>query len=176
MNYYLDIETTGLEEKQNKIITIQYMELDKNTGNPVGPLKILKEWDDDEKTILKRFIEEFKPEDKWAFIPVGYGLGFEHRFFWERCKFNGLGEFSIFNGPFLDLMTVGVLMNKGESYGSGLDKMTNKPHDGKIIVQWYKEEKYTEIENYIKKEAEEFRNFYAKLLVEMPQLREKKFR
>ena len=41
-NYYLDIETTGLEEKQNKIITIQYMELDKNTGNPVGPLKILK--------------------------------------------------------------------------------------------------------------------------------------
>ena len=56
MNYYLDIETTGLDELHNKIITIQYMELDRNTGKPVGPLKILKEWESDEKTILKRFL------------------------------------------------------------------------------------------------------------------------
>ena len=44
MNYYLDIETTGLDPLQDKIITIQYMELERNTGKPVGPLKILKEW------------------------------------------------------------------------------------------------------------------------------------
>jgi len=63
MNYYLDIETTGLDPLHSKIITIQYMELDRNTGKPVGPLKILKEWESDEKTILKRFIEDFVPEN-----------------------------------------------------------------------------------------------------------------
>jgi len=53
MNYYLDIETTGLDELHSKIITIQYMELERNTAKPVGPLKILKEWESDDKTILK---------------------------------------------------------------------------------------------------------------------------
>ena len=56
MNYYLDIETTGLDELHNKIITIQYMELERNTAKPAGPLKILKEWESDEKTILTEFI------------------------------------------------------------------------------------------------------------------------
>ena len=44
MNYYLDIETTGLDPLQDKIITIQYMELERNTAKPISPLKILKEW------------------------------------------------------------------------------------------------------------------------------------
>ena len=42
MNYYLDIETTGLNPFEHKIITIQYMELERNTAKPTGPLKILK--------------------------------------------------------------------------------------------------------------------------------------
>ena len=62
MNYYLDIETTGFDEENDKIITIQYMALDEETGKPAGQLKILKEWESDEKTILKRFIEDFRPE------------------------------------------------------------------------------------------------------------------
>ena len=61
MNYYLDIETTGLDELHDKIITIQYMELERNTAKPIGPLKILKEWESDEKTFLKRFIADFVP-------------------------------------------------------------------------------------------------------------------
>jgi len=43
MNYYLDIETTGLDPLHAKIITIQYMELERNTAKPMSPLKILKE-------------------------------------------------------------------------------------------------------------------------------------
>ena len=78
MNCYLDIETTGFDEENDKIITIQYMALDEETGKPAGQLKILKEWESDEKTILKRFIEDFRPENRWAFVPVGYGLSFEH--------------------------------------------------------------------------------------------------
>ena len=96
MNYYLDIETTGFDEENDKIITIQYMALDEETGKPAGKLKILKEWESDEKTILKRFIEDFRPEYKWAFVPIGYGLSFEHGFFWQRCISNGLKPMGVY--------------------------------------------------------------------------------
>ena len=101
MMYYLDIETTGVNELVDKIITIQYMALDENSGKPAGQLKILKEWDDvsDEKTILKKFISDFVPESQWAFVPIGFNLQFEHGFFWQRCISNGLQPVDIFNGP-----------------------------------------------------------------------------
>ena len=35
-NYYLDIETTGLDEVQDKITTIQYVELERGTGKQLG--------------------------------------------------------------------------------------------------------------------------------------------
>ena len=170
MNYYLDIETTGLDELHDKIITIQYMELERNTAKPVGPLKILKEWESDEKTILTKFISDFVPGNQWAFIPIGFNLQFEHKFLWQRCISNGLQPVDILNGPFLDLKTVAVLMNKGEFKGASLNKMTSKPHSGAIVVQWYGEKKYAEIENYIKKEADAYSNFCTWLHVEMPKL------
>ena len=173
MNYYLDIETTGLDELHDKIITIQYMELERNTGNPIGPLKILKEWESDEKTILKRFIEDFVPGNQWAFIPIGFNLPFEHKFLWQRCISNGLRPVDILNGPFLDLKTVAVLINKCELKGASLHKLTNKPHGGGDIPQLYNEKKYEEIESNIKKEAEEFSNFCCLLYKELPQLFER---
>ena len=172
MNYYLDIETTGLDPLHAKIITIQYMELERNTAKPMSPLKILKEWESDEKTILKRFIEDFVPENDWAFVPIGFNLQFEHDFFWQRCISNGLRPVDILKGPFLDLKTVAVLMNKGEFKGASLHKMTNKPHGGGNIPQLYGEKKYAEIESYIKNETDEFTNFCSRLYVEMPQLLE----
>jgi hypothetical protein len=92
MNYYLDIETTGLDPLHAKIITIQYMELERNTAKPISPLKILKEWESDEKTILKKFISDSGIGDgyKFSFIPIGFNLQFEHSFFWQRCISNGL--------------------------------------------------------------------------------------
>ena len=50
--------------------------------------------------------------------------------------------------------------------------MTNKPHSGAIIVQWYDEKKYAEIERYIKTETGEFVNFNARLCEKMPPLLE----
>ena len=172
MNYYLDIETTGLDPLHAKIITIQYMELERNTAKPMSPLKILKEWESDEKTILTKFISDFVPESQWAFVPIGFNLQFEHSFFWQRCISNGLQPVDIFNGPFLDLKTVAVLMNKVEFKGASLHKMTNKPHGGGNIPQLYGEKKYAEIESYIKNETDEFTNFCSRLYVEMPQLLE----
>ena len=170
MNYYLDIETTGLDKVNNKIITIQYMELERNTAKPVGPLKILKEWESDEKTILTRFISDFIPENDWAFIPIGFNLQFEHKFLWQRCISNGLKPIDILDGPFLDLKTVGVIMNKGEFKGAALHNLTNKPHGGGNIPQLYAEKKYGEIESYIKRETEEFTTFCTRLYKELPQL------
>ena len=174
MNYYLDIETTGFyPEKNDKIITIQYMALNEETAKPEGPLKILKEWESDEKTILKRFIEDFRPENRWAFVPVGYGLSFEHKFFWQRCISNGLTPISILGRPFLDLMTVGVLLNGGRFKGAALDDMTSKPRDGSVIPGWYREKKYAEIERYIKEETDGFTTFYSRIYEELPNLLEK---
>ena len=177
MNYYLDIETTGFDpEKNDKIITIQYVELDEKTAKPVGSLKILKEWESDEKTILKRFIEDFRPEYRWAFVPVGYGLGFEHKFFWQRCISNGLKPIGILTRPFLDLMTVGVLLNGGSFKGAALDDLTSKSQDGSVIPVYYKEKNYGEIEKYIKIETESFCEWLAKLYVKLPKLRDELLR
>ena len=173
MNYYLDIETTGFDpEKNDKIITIQYMALNEETAKPEGPLKILKEWESDEKTILKRFIEDFRPEYRWAFVPVGSGLSFEHGFFWQRCISNGFKPISILGRPFLDLMTVGVLLNGGSFKGAGLDDLTSKSQDGSVIPGYYKEKKYAEIERYIKNEIDGFCGLMTKLFVKLPKLRD----
>ena len=173
MNYYLDIETTGLDELHSKIITIQYMELERNTAKPVGPLKILKEWESDEKTILKRFIDDFVPGNQWAFIPIGFNLQFEHKFLWQRCISNALQPVDILNCPFLDLKTVAVLMNKGEFKGASLHQMTNKPRGGGNIPQLYADKNFDEIEGYIKKETDEFVGLAQWLYREMPQMLEK---
>ena len=172
MNYYLDIETTGLDPLHAKIITIQYMELERNTAKPIAPLKILKEWESDEKTILKKFISDSGIADsyKFSFVPIGFNLQFEHSFFWQRGISNGLQPIDIFNRPFLDLKTVAVIMNRGEFKGASLHNITNKPHGGGNIPQLYREKKYAEIESYIKKEAEEFSSFCFKLYKELPQL------
>ena len=79
-NYYLDIETTGLDEVEHKITTIQYVELERGTGKQLEELTILKEWELGEEGILKKFIEDSTIMNKYnfGFIPIGYNLSFEH--------------------------------------------------------------------------------------------------
>ena len=85
-NYYLDIETTGLDEVESKITTIQYVELERGTGKQLGELTILKEWELGEKEMLSKFIDDSPISSKYDFdfIPVGYNLGFEHKFLLEK--------------------------------------------------------------------------------------------
>ena len=175
MNYYLDIETTGTDPMQHKIITIQYQELARYTANPVGQLKILKEWEFDEKTIISKFISDSDVDGyQWDFVPYGFNLPFEHKFFLQRCKANGLEPVSILGEignprPHIDLKLLALLKNQYEFKGSSLDFLTNKPRDGRHIPNLYAEEKYLEIESYIKKEADEFIRICQWLSKEMPQ-------
>lgn len=169
-NFYLDLETTGLDPLKDKIITVQFMEIDRSTATKKGELRILKEWESSERDVLLAFISESKIADPYpfTFVPVGYNLGFEHKFLLERCRANGLPPVDILNKPFIDLRPFGVLMNGGEFKGSGLDKITDKPHDGSVVPAWYSEKKYAEIENYVKVEADEFVKVCSWLYRELP--------
>lgn len=173
--FYLDIETTGIDEKKDKIITIQFQELDRNTGKAIGELIVLKEWESSEKEILQEFISKSKILDPYAFsfVAVGYNLGFEHNFLRKRTEVNGLPPIDILNKPFIDLRAVGILMNRGEFKGSALSDITGKKGKGVQVPIWYIQKEYEKILDYIKNETEEFVKFNVWLYKEMPELREK---
>lgn len=162
--YYLDIETTGLDPDEHAIITIQYQELERGTGRPQGDLRILTSWESGEQDMLERFVRGagIDLQDRFGFIPVGYNLGFEHKFLYPRTGIN------IMDLPHVDLHHTAILMNRGEFRGSGLDRMTGKPHDGSPIPDWYKTGQYDLITQYIEQEAAAFCNFYAWLLERLP--------
>ena len=176
MNYYLDIETTGFNPKEDKILTIQYVQLERNTGKQIGDLLILKEWElGGEKQLLEKFIKDTKIISSYDFdfVSVGYNLHFEHKFLNYKSKFYGLPEINILCLPHIDLHTVGILINKGEFKGSGLDKLTGKSRDGSIIPEWYEQKQYDKIEKYIIEESDEFIKFGISLYNIMPSLRDK---
>lgn len=168
--FYLDIETNGLEPEYCKIITIQYQPLERNTGKAAGPLRILKEWESSEKDIVSRFISESGviDENPFAFIPVGYNLNFEHNFLLYKSLQYGLESVDVLNRPFIDLKAFGVIMNNGEFKGSGLDKITAKPMNGSMIPVWYANKQYDSIVGYIEDETKAFLQLNEWLYREMP--------
>jgi DNA polymerase III alpha subunit (gram-positive type) len=174
-NYYFDIETTGLDPKKNKIITIQYQELDRNSGEAIGELIILKEWELTERVMLEKFIADSKIASNYAFdfIPSGYNLGFEHNFLKERTAVHSLNPLDILSKPFLDLRAFGIIMNKGEFKGSGLDKITGKETSGRNVPIWYQNKDFDRIIKYIENETKSFIEFNAWLYKEMPACLEK---
>jgi DNA polymerase III alpha subunit (gram-positive type) len=169
-NYYFDIETTGLDPKKNKIITIQYQELDRNSGQAIGDLVILKEWELTERVMLENFIKDSKIDSNYDFdfIPTGYNLGFEHNFMKERTALHGLNPLDILSKPFIDLRAFGIIMNKGEFKGSDLDKITGKSMDGRNIPIWHQNKDYNRIIEYVKDEAKSFIELNGWLYKEMP--------
>ena len=174
-NFYFDIETTGLDPRKDKIITIQYQELDRHTGSPIGELIILKEWESSEREILAKFIKDSKIASNYGFdfIPTGYNLGFEHNFLKERTALHSFNPLDILGKPFIDLRAIGILMNKGEFKGSGLDKITGKETDGSSIPVWYENKEYNRIIRYIENETKSFIQFNTWLYRQMPALLER---
>jgi DNA polymerase III alpha subunit (gram-positive type) len=173
-NYYIDIETTGLNPKKDKIITIQYQILDRKSGEPLSPLKILTSWSSSEKEIILEFFNKtkIKSGNVFDFIPVGYNLDFINSFLRERTKFHNLGFFSLLSRPSIDLRSVGVLMNKGEFRGSGLNELLQKQKISEKIPLWYENKDYEKILNYIKTKSENFLSFNHYLCKRLPLLLE----
>ncbi len=173
-NFYLDIETTGLDPKKDKIITIQFQELERNTGKPVGELIILKEWESSEKEIIQEFITKSNILDPYvfSFIAVGYNLFFENNFLKKRAEIHNLPTIDLFSLPFIDLRSLGILMNRGEFKGTKLSDLTGKKESGLMVLAYYDAKRYQYIIDYIKQEAEEFGNFAQFFYQKMPELRE----
>lgn len=169
-NYYLDIETTGLNPEINEIITIQFQELNSLTGEPVGDLIILKSWESSEEDILLKFNEKLKSAGEWGFIPHGYNLYFENKFLSVRGKIYGI-YINLFERPYLDLHPLGIMMNNGFFKGSGLDKISGKESNGFAILELYSIDDWVSIENYIIQEAKEYIRLYVWLKKMMPKLR-----
>lgn len=160
-NYYLDIETTGLDEVQNEILTIQWCELERNTGKKIGDLHILKSWESSEEDILKKFTESLDLTNPYpfSFIPIGYNLGFEHKFLSYRSQKYDTFPISIMARPHIDLHQLAILLNNGEFKGTKLSNLTNKTSDGNIILQYIANNEYDNIEKYIRMETDEFIKF-----------------
>ncbi|MFH1521975.1 MAG: ribonuclease H-like domain-containing protein [archaeon] len=170
-NYYFDIETTGLNPKTCKIITIQFQKLNEFGDGVKGELVILKAWESSEREILEKFIRMSGIlESRWNFIPHGYNLRFEHNFLKEKTKLYGLPIIDILEGPFVDLHSVGIMMNGGKFKGSGLDNITGKVGDGLDVLEMWTFDAYDKIEEYIRREAKEYTKLYVWLKKRMPEL------
>jgi len=169
VNYYLDVETSGLNTNVDEILTIQFQTLDRETKEPIGELTILKAWESSEKEILAEFKQVFGLET-WGFVAHGYNLKFENDFLRERCIANGLKPIELFSRPTVDLHPIGIMMNGGQFKGSGLDKMSGKEGNGTAVLEYYKTKDYQAIEDYIKQEAISYIELLVFLCNKMPEV------
>ena len=174
LEYYFDTETTGTDFQKDKIITIQWQRVNGFTGEPIGELQILKEWESSEKEILKQFLPNItcKPFD---FILVGKNLLFDFNFLRKRLEHHGLGEFDLrcaYERASLDIKPILIMINKGNfiGYDKVLDKDGSLDRESKLIPQYYKNEEYPKIVNYIEKETNVFLRAYQTMKREMPSL------
>jgi len=178
--HYLDIETTGTDPYDHDIITIQYARMNDATGrtatgNPDRDLKILKVWEcRSEERLLRQFIAESGIVlNEWNFVPLGYNLGFEHKFLAGKAKQYGLKPINVaWQRPHIDLHHVGIIMNRGQFKGSGLDQITSKPHDGSVIPRWYYAREYDKIIDYVRSEFRSFVEFTSLLYENLGQMRD----
>jgi hypothetical protein len=161
-HYYLDIETTGLDEKNDEIITIQYQKVSVTTGEAIGPLVILKGWEHGEENIVKE-IAAMLLGDIWDFVPVGNNLTFEFKFLSAKIrKYLGkeIDVESLVSRPHIDIKPLMILANGGRFKGCHL--VLGKKGNGANIPLWYKQEKYDLIEGYIQEEVQCFLQFVVK--------------
>ena len=170
--YYFDIETTGINFDKDEIITIQWQELDRFTGEPVGELNILKQWDSSEIDILKKFHPKLSCY-LWDFVFIGKNMFFDFCMLNERLKHFKLGEIDLrclFGRVSLDIKPVLVIMNKGFSKYDRMIPKTN-PTPNSMIPTLFKEGKYSQIIKYIEDETKDFIKTYQILKAELPKIR-----
>jgi len=170
--YYFDTETTGVDLQKDRIITIQWQQLDRFTGEPIGKLQILKEWESSEKKVLEEFLPNLRC-NHWDFIMIGKNLLFDFSFLDKRLKHYHLGEFDLSCADervVLDIKPILVMINNGNfiGYDKLLDK--NGALDKVNVPGLYEQKKYQEIIKYIEEETNVFLKAYQALKKETPSL------
>lgn len=169
--YYFDTETTGLDSHKDKIITIQWQELDIFTGKPIGDLQILKEWESSEKEILEKFLPKLACYH-WDFVFIGKNLLFDFMFLDKRLKHHNLGEFDLSCAQkrvVLDIKPILVMINRDFiGYDRVFDK--NGTLDKVNVPELYEQKNYPTIIKYIEEETKVFIKNYQILKEKMPLL------
>lgn len=178
--YYFDIETVPLEQyrgeekagtdpSKSKIVTIQYQRLDGSTGQALGDLKILKEWESDEKTIVTQFAHLYLNGNIWDFVPVGNNLAFESRFMKHKLKqYHNLDGLRLGHRPMIDLKHVLVIANNGSF--KGYSRLLGKSGIARNIEPWYYDHNYEAILEYVRNEIDDFVRMYSILKRELPKM------
>jgi hypothetical protein len=171
VEYYFDIETTGLDAGKDKIVTFQYQALSQVSGTPLTKLIIAKEWEYDcsEEKILE-WIKELVIDNTWNFIPVGNNLIFDFSFISARMRhYFGIDVFMrLMNRPCIDVKHLLVMMNGGNFRNYG--KIMGKKEFGSNVPIWYEREEYDKIVSYVEMEAESFVHMYSILKRNLPRL------
>src|SRR5438046_9728297 len=82
--YYFDIETTGDDPQQDRIVTAQYQPLADDLS-AVGPFQVIAAWEWGEKQVIQMALDKGVLEPTWDFVPVGYRLRFALTFLIARA-------------------------------------------------------------------------------------------
>lgn len=164
--YYFAIEGYNVGENHDPandtLITIQYQKIDLTSGEPLGALTILKEWESSEKNIVTLFHDQFfRPEMPVThFIPVGMSLDYEYEMLIAKFRKYNLPAVTshqlYYQRPRFDLKPVIVLLNDGRFTGARLDSFSPKKFDESHMKKWYEHKEFKKIEHYIREEAEAF--------------------
>lgn len=184
-HYYFDIETTGLNPWEDRIISVQAVLLEPKTGKALSAMRMFSIWRDStigqlpdfrEREILEkalRFVGAYNP-NPFAFIPVGYNLDFENRFIKTRLSVLGMPplpcDIVSYERPKLDLRPIGVFICNGEFKGSSLEAISGKVGSGKQVLDCYASARFMEIEDYAIGETEAFLEFLQWLYAVMPKI------
>jgi len=170
----IDVETTGIDVENDKILTIQYQQLDTKSGKTEGDLIILKSWESSEKEILEEFFNKFDPLGrKFSFMPVGISLYFVFLMLHNRWKKYGIDvplKTLTYDIPNVDLKSILVILNGGMHKGASLNVITGKKNNSAVIRKLCVNKDYKGIEDHIVENAETFVKCYQLIKENIPLL------
>jgi len=155
--YYFDVETTGDDPQQDRIVTVQYQPLADDLA-PVGSFQVIAEWEWGEKLVIQMALDKGVLESNWDFIPVGNRLRFDLTFLIERATKWKLIDWNLaklkyywFTKPYIDLGPFLVMLNRGTLAGSSLHRFADK-ESGARVPKMYRQGQYSEIIDYVTRE------------------------
>lgn len=157
--YYFDVETTGDDPQQDKIVTIQYQALADDLA-PLGAFQIIAEWEWGEKQVIQMALDKGILEPTWDFVPVGNRLRFDLTFLIERATKWKLIDWDLarlkyywFTKPSIDLGPILVLLNRGSMAGSSLHVFSDK-ESGARVPHMFRGGRYSDIIDYVTRERD----------------------
>lgn len=164
--FYTDLESTGLNPTEDEVIAITFQEIDIASGKVVGPLRILKSWDENsnEEQIIQSFTPLITSSNPFKFIMVGNNLNFDFNFLTSKInKYLNLEINSTYfhSRPHIDLKHLMVMLN-GSRF-KGYAKILNKENTGAVVPYWYANNQFEKIVNYIQNESIAFTKFYSRV-------------